>query len=393
MHAATRCKQLFIALLAVMTSVLAAQPAMALQLEKVPYRNLPGWVQDDHDQALSVFVHACGELTTSGVGFARKAVLSGRRKDWSAVCERAKQTSASPEAARRFFEDNLLPVKIAKTAGQFTGYFEPELEGSRSRSKMFDVPVLARPDDLVKLSKSAAARLGVAYGRVVNGEAQPYFTRRQIEEGGLSVQNLELLYLRSWRDLFFMQIQGSGRVRLREGGHVRLAYAAKTGLPYTPIGKVLIDRNELTREEMSMQALRVWLKQHPDQARQVMWENKSYVFFRELTGHGAESGPIGAQNLPLTPLRSLAVDRKFWALGVPLWVSTTVYAKGHVRPFNRLMVAQDTGSAIKGAARGDVFMGTGHQAGLDAGTMDQAGTLTALLPRELATRLLRKFSK
>ena len=393
MHAATRWEQLFIVLLAIMTSVPAAQPAMALQLEKVSYRNLPGWADDDHEQALSVFVQACGELTSSGVGFARKAELSGQRNDWSAICERTKRTSASPEAARRFFEDNLLPLKIANIAGQFTGYFEPELEGSRTQSKVFDVPVLARPDDLVKLSKSAAARLGVAYGRVVNGTAQPYFTRRQIEQGKLSAQNLELLYLRSWQDLFFMQIQGSGRVRLHEGGHVRLAYAAKTGLPYTSIGKVLIERSELTREEMSMQALRAWLQQHPDQARQVMWENKSYVFFRELKGHGTESGPIGAQKLPLTPLRSLAVDRKYWALGVPLWVSTTVFANGHVRPFNRLMVAQDTGSAIKGAARGDVFMGTGHQAGQDAGAMDQAGSLTALLPHELAARLLRKFSK
>lgn len=393
MHVASRCKRLFIALLAAMTSVLAAQPAMALQLEKVSYDNLSGWLQDDHAQALDVFVEACGELTTSGVGFARNAELSGRREDWMVICRRAGQTAASSKAARRFFEDNLIAVKIANGSGQFTGYFEPELEGSRTRSKAFNVPVLARPDDLVKLSKAAAARLGVAYGRVVNGKAQPYFTRQRIEEGQLSAQKLEILYLRSWRDLFFMQIQGSGRVRLREGGHVRLAYAGKTGLPYTPIGKVLIDRNEMTREEMSMQALLSWLKHHPDQARQVMWENESYVFFRELKGHSADSGPIGAQKLPLTPLRSLAVDRKFWALGVPLWVSTTVYAKGVLRPFNQLMVAQDTGSAIKGAARGDVFMGTGNQAGLDAGAMDQAGTLTALVPRELATRLLRKFGK
>ena len=223
--------------------------------------------------------------------------------------------------------------------------------------------------------------------------AQPYFTRRQIEQGSLSSANLELLYLKSWPDLFFMQVQGSGRVRLREGGTVRLGYAAKTGLPYTSIGKVLIDRNELTREEMSMQALRTWLKNNPGQARQVMWENQSYVFFRELQDLGSGSGAIGAQKLPLTPLRSLAVDRRFWALGVPLWVSTTVFANGRLEPFNRLMVAQDTGSAIKGAARGDVFMGTGHQAGLDAGLMDQAGSLTALLPRALATRLLRTYGK
>ena len=229
--------------------------------------------------------------------------------------------------------------------------------------------------------------------RVVNGRAQTYFTRRQIEQGQLSAQNLELVYLRSWPDLFFMQVQGSGRVRLREGGHVLLAYAAKTGLPYTSIGKVLIDRNELTREEMSMQALRAWLKQNPGKARPVMWENKSYVFFRELKDHSTGSGPIGAQKLPLTPLRSLAVDRKFWALGVPLWVSTTVYDDGQIRAFDQLMIAQDTGSAIKGATRGDVFMGTGHQAGLDAGVMDQAGSLTALVPHGLATRLLRKHGR
>ncbi len=393
MHATTRCKQLIIALLAVMTSIAAVQPASALRLEETSFNNLPGWQQDDHNAALQVFVKACGELSTSGVGFARKALLSGTRRDWLAVCRQAEQVSGSPGAARRFFETRLVAVNISGVKGQFTGYFEPEIEGSRVKSAEFSVPVLSRPDDLVRLSKSAAARLGVAYGRFANGVAQPYFTREQIEQGELSSRNLELLYLRSWPDLFFMQIQGSGRVRLREGGTVRLAYAAKTGLPYTAIGKVLIDRNELTREEMSMQALRTWLKKTPGQARQVMWENKSYVFFRELRDHGSRSGPIGAQKLPLTPLRSLAIDRRFWALGVPLWVSTTVFANGRVEAFDRLMVAQDTGSAIKGAARGDVFMGTGHQAGLDAGVMDQAGSVTALVPRSLATRLLRKYGK
>lgn len=393
MHVAVRCKQLIIALLAVMTSISTAQTALALQLEQVSFNNLPGWQQDDHGAALQVFARACGELTTSGVGFARKAVLSGTRRDWRTVCERAKRADASPGMARRFFEDNLVAVNVTGVDGQFTGYFEPEVEGSRIRSREFSVPVLGRPADLVKLSKSAAARLGVAYGRIANGVARPYFTREQIEQGRLSSQGLELLYLKSWRDLFFMQIQGSGRVRLREGGNVRLGYAAKTGLPYTAIGKVLIDRNEMTREQMSMQALRAWLKNHPDQARQVMWENKSYVFFRELQNHGSGTGPIGAQKLPLTALRSLAVDRRFWALGVPLWVSTTVYADGRLEPFNQLMVAQDTGSAIKGPARGDVFMGTGHQAGMDAGAMDQAGSLTALVPRGLAIRLLRKHGR
>ncbi len=393
MHAAICCKQLIFALLAVMTSLAAAQPASALRLEQVPFDNLPGWQHDDHGAALSVFVRACGELTTSGVGFARKAVLSGSRRDWLDVCRQAEQVDGSPGAARRFFETRLVALNVGGVDGQFTGYFEPEIEGSRVESPEFSVPVLRKPDDLVRLSKSAAARLGVAYGRVVNGVARPYFTRRQIEQGELSSRRLELLYVRSWPDLFFMQIQGSGRVRLREGGTVRLAYAAKSGLPYTAIGKVLIDRRQMTRDEMSMQALRAWLQDNPGQARQVMWENKSYVFFRELQDHGAGSGPIGAQKLPLTPLRSLAVDRRFWALGVPLWVSTTIFANGRIQPFDRLMVAQDTGSAIRGAARGDVFVGTGHQAGLDAGVMDQAGSVTALVPRGLAARLLRTYGK
>lgn len=393
MHAAIGSKRFIIALLAVMTSLSAAQPAMALRLEQVSFSQLPGWARDNHAEALDVFVRACGELASSGVGFARTATLSGSRRDWLKVCRQAKQTARSTGSAQRFFETNLVPVNITDVAGQFTGYFEPEVEGSRIRTAEFNVPVLARPQDLVRLSKSAAARLGVAYGRVVNGTAKPYFTRQQIEQGQLSRKNLELLYLKSWQDLFFMQIQGSGRARLQDGSSVRLGYAAKTGLPYTSIGKVLIDRNELTREAMSMQALRIWLTDNPDRARQIMWENKSYVFFRELENLGSESGPIGAQKLPLTPLRSMAVDRRFWALGVPLWLSTTVFSQGRLKTFNRVMVAQDTGSAIKGPARGDVFMGTGHQAGLDAGAMDQAGSLTALVPRALATRLLRKYGK
>ena len=233
MRVAVRCKQLIIALLAVMTSISAAQPALALRLEQVSFNNLPGWQHDDHGAALRVFVRACGELTTSGVGFARKALLSGTRRDWLTVCEGARRADVSPGMARRFFEENLVAVNITGVDGQFTGYFEPEVEGSRLRSRDFSVPVLGRPNDLVRLSGSAAARLGVVYGRVANGVARPYFTRQQIEQGRLSSQNLELLYLKSWRDLFFMQIQGSGRVRLREGGTVRLGYAAKTGLPVT----------------------------------------------------------------------------------------------------------------------------------------------------------------
>jgi len=374
-------------------SIIAPASADEFRLKAVGFADLPGWAQEDHGAALGVLTGACGELTTSGVGFARKAAFSGSRNDWLALCEKAGQIGQSHSAARHFFESQLVPLAIFQTRGQFTGYFEPEVSGSRKQTCTFHVPILSRPDDLVKLSKSANSRLGLSYGRIANGKARPYFSRKEIEEGQLAARGLEIAYLKSWEDLFFMQVQGSGRVKLKEGGTMRLAYAAKTGLSYTSIGKVLIDRGEMTREGMSMQALRGWLEKHPQQARQIMWLNQSYVFFRELKGADSSSGPVGAQKLPLTKLRSLAVDRNYWALGVPLWISTSVFSEGQPVPFNRLMIAQDTGSAIKGPARGDIFMGTGHQAGLDAGAMDQSGSMTALVPRRLAARLLKKYGR
>jgi membrane-bound lytic murein transglycosylase A len=379
---------LLVAALMMSTSADAAE----FSLHQTSYENLAGWQSEDHSSALKVLLSACTELTTSGVGFARSTKLSGSRKDWLPICQKASRVGSSTAAARKFFENELTPVNVS-TVGQFTGYFEPEVAGSRRKTKTFNVPVLAKPDDLVKLTKAAAVKLGVSYGRIEDGKAKPYFTRQQIEQGKLASRKLEIAYLRSWEDLFFMQVQGSGRIKLRNGERIRLGYAAKTGLPYTSIGKVLINEGKMTREEMSMQALRGWLESRPKLARQIMWQNRSYVFFRELAGLGSDTGPVGAQMLPLTPLRSLAVDRRYWALGVPLWISTSVYANGQAQPFKQIVIAQDTGSAIRGPARGDVFMGTGQQAGLDAGLMDQSGSMIALLPHALARRLIEKYAK
>ena len=393
MNGVAMFKSLVATLLLAGTMVMQVDAVKAISLEKSSFAELPGWQDDNHREALEVFVSACRELTTSGVGFARKSVLSGKKSDWLELCYLAGATNQSGQSAREFFEKYLVPVKINNTKGQFTGYFEPEIKGSRTATEIYNVPVLSRPHDFQKLPSAAASKLQLGYGRKVGGKWQPYLTRKQIEQGALAGKNLEIVYLSSWEDLFFTQIQGSGRVALADGGTMRLAYAAKTGLPYTSIGKVLIDRGVMTREGMSMQALRSWLEKNREQARAVMWENQSYVFFRELKDAVKNSGPIGAQKLPLTPLRSLAVDRGYWALGVPIWVSTTVYLQNQQVDFNRVMVAQDTGTAIRGAARGDVFMGTGAQAGLDAGRMDQAGSMTALLPRGLGSRLLKKYGQ
>jgi membrane-bound lytic murein transglycosylase A len=383
----------FLAGCAIMLATFTLPAAATMKLERLGFTDLQGWQHDDHAAALRVMARSCEEILSVGAGFARKAALSGSRTDWQQVCRTIIESAggASVTEARQLLEDLFVPVRLTGSTGQFTGYFEPEVSGSLVRTQVYNVPVLKRPPDLVRLSASDARRLGVGYGRIHNGKAAVYYTRREIEQGKLSGQGLEIAWLSSWSDLFFMQVQGSGRVRMADGSVLRLAYGLKSGLPYTSIGKVLIDRGEMTREEMSMQALRGWLDDHPDEARQIMWQNKSYVFFRELKDTDPALGPVGAQQVPLTPFRSLAVDRSIWALGVPVWVSTTVFRDAVRQEFNALMVAQDTGSAIRGPQRGDIFFGSGEQAGRDAGLMDQPGELIALLPIPLAGRLLDRY--
>jgi membrane-bound lytic murein transglycosylase A len=367
---------------------LADVAGAGMKLQATTFESLSGWPDDDHSEALSVFATACRELTTTGTGFSRTARLSGTREDWTEVCRLAGSAARGGGSARLFFEKHFVPVRAVSEAGHFTGYFEPEVQGSLKQSARYPVPVLARPNDLVSLSSEDAARVGLSYGRVISGKARAYYTRREIEQGALADRGLEIAWLKSWADLFFMQVQGSGRVRLSDGSTMRLAYAAKSGLPYTSIGKVLIDKGEMSREGMSMQALRAWLDSNPDKARELMWQNQSYVFFRKLEDTDPSLGPVGAQKLPLTPLRSLAADRSYWALGVPVWVSTRIHNPGSLEPFNRLMVVQDTGSAIRGPQRGDIFFGTGDAAGVGAGKQDEPGELIAILPAALARRLL-----
>jgi membrane-bound lytic murein transglycosylase A len=380
---------LSLSVLLVMCSAMtaAAKPVF----EETDFRAIAGWAEADHRMALATFRRSCAEIEATGHAFRRKVAYGGTRREWLAICSRLENASD----AHRFFEESFTPLIVRdpeRPQGLFTGYYEPEAEGSLKPGGAYKVPLYAKPADLVAFDAVTAKRSGLAYGRNVGGKPQAYLTRREIEDGGLAGRGLELVWLKDWADAFFIQVQGSGRVRLPDGKLMRLAYAAKTGLPYTAIGGLLIERSVIAREDMSMQAIRAWMRENPQDARELMWENKSFVFFREVEAADPGLGPPGAQKVALTPFHSLAVDRSLWMFGTPVWLDTQAPKgeKGKLVPFRNLMVAQDTGTAIKGHARGDVFWGAGDEAALTAGHMKSPGLMIVLLPKALAQRLLEQ---
>ncbi|MGE0211696.1 MAG: murein transglycosylase A [Parvibaculaceae bacterium] len=362
--------------------------AAGSNLTRVSFASLPGWKDDAHGEALATFRRSCREILDRGAAFGRSITYGGHREDWTDACVAA--NDVKPSAARAFFEKRFVPVAVSdpeRAAGLFTGYYEPEVEGSLKRGGRFTVPIYAKPKDLVALDAAGRKATGLSYGRVANGKARPYYTRKEIEEGQLAGRGLEIVWLSDWADAFFIQVQGSGRVRLAEGGMLRLNFAAKTGLPYTAIGGILVERGEIAREDVSMQSIRAWMTMRPQEARELMWKNESYVFFQKAPSDDPSLGPPGAQRVALTPGRSLAVDRGFWAFGTPMWIDTTHPSSGGEKGFRHLMVAQDTGTAIKGRVRGDVFWGTGDEAAFIAGHMKAPGRMVALLPGPVAKRL------
>lgn len=352
------------------------------------FDELQGWAVHKHEQALEAFRRSATEIIEAASGFSRSVRFGGTRDSWVRTC----QASFAAQDPRCFFESSFRPYRVEdakRPEGLFTGYFEPEVSGSPVRRPGFDVPVYRKPDDLVSVPEADRATIGVSFGRVINGMIQPYFTRRDIEQGALSGHGLEIVWLRHWADAFFMQVQGSGRVRLEDGRVIRLTYDGKNGLPYTSIGALLIDEGIIPREAMSMQAIRRWMSSHPEKARDLMWRNESFVFFREVKLEHPALGALGAQHVQLTPRHSLAVDRSLWMFGTPVWLDTAFPADetGGTEPFRQLMIAQDTGTAIKGLARGDVYWGTGEEAALIAGHMKSPGAMTVLLPHEVAEEL------
>jgi membrane-bound lytic murein transglycosylase A len=362
--------------------------ALAPRLSRVAFDQIEGWRADDLDLALAAFRLSAREILEDGSAFRRASLLGGERSDWEDVCRRALEA----EDARAFFQSAFVPFRVEdkeRPQGLFTGYFEPEVEGTRRAAPEYPVPVYRKPTDLVAFTAEEEAATGLRYGRRAKGRPEPYAVRREIEQGALAGRGLEICWLKSWVDAFFMHIQGNGRVRLEDGGVIRLSYAAKTGHPYTGVGGVLADRGVMTRETMSMQSVKRWMAANPDAARELMWLNKSYVFFRETAIDDQNLGAIGAAKVHLTPKRSLAVDRSLWTFGTPMWIETQYPPEaGPGRdPVARLMIAQDTGSAIKGAVRGDFYWGWGEDAALVAGHMKSLGRMTVLLPTSLARKV------
>jgi len=366
--------------------------APAVRYRLVDFDDLEGWRQGDQAGALAAFRRSCGRLVRAGSG------LAGRGRDWripatdwQAVCGRAGATDDA--GARRFFEDNFSPVALRSPGnrGLFTGYYEPEIEGALSPSADYATPVLRRPDDLVSVDlgrfRGDLAGRRIA-GRVVGGRLVPYPDRRAIVSGGLAANGLVIAWIKNPVDAFFLHIQGSGRIRLTDGTTMRIGYAGQNGHPYTAIGRLLVERGALRPDALSMAGIRRWLAGHPGKAAGLMAENASYIFFRRLDG----AGPVGSFGAVLTAGRSLAVDPRFVPPGAPLWLVTRPRPDGpsdNPAALRRLVVAQDTGGAIRGPLRGDLFWGGGPPAARMAGSMVHLGRYAILLPRGAVEALLK----
>jgi membrane-bound lytic murein transglycosylase A len=380
---------------------LFTQPKQArpLSLERVEFDSLPDWKDGDALTALAAFGRSCRLVLSQPSGRSMGgAGYAGTAGDWRRVCTDLPKTS-DQRVARKWFQSAFVPFAVAKGSDRdalFTGYYEPEIHASRTRHAGFTNPIYGVPRDLVSADLGAFKRelAGTRiHGHVVGSHFVPLPTRAEVDSQGLSDAPV-LLYADDPVALFFLHIQGSGRALLDDHSMLRLAYAAQNGRPYTPIGRVLIAKGDLDRGHMSMQAIRAWLSSHPGDARAVMERDQSYVFLRETPIGDPKLGSPGTEGVALTPEASIAVDSRLHALGLPMYVVAELppmSERESGRPFARLCVAQDTGGAIKGAARADIFWGFGARAEYIAGRLKSGGSLYVLLPNTLAQHIGSRF--
>lgn len=346
-------------------------PATTALRTPVTFSELPGWSADDLTQAWPAFLESC------------KAV--GQKPDWQVPCRQAAALSHPDNPTlHQFFETYFTPYRLKNTdqssQGLITGYYEPQLRGSLAPDARFRYPLYGKPADLVTVDMAARypQLKGVRLrGRLAGSKVVPYYSRAEIDSHPELLKGDELAWTDDPLALFFLQIQGSGRVVLKDGRVLRVGYADQNGYPYTPIGKVLVEEGELQRGKATMPAIRAWAQAHPDKLAALLDDNASYVFFKWLPSQ--QGGPLGALGVPLTPGRSIAVDKSKIPLGAPVFLATTLPRGG--QPLQRLMLAQDTGGAIRGGVRADVFWGPGAQAETLAGTMQQQGAMWLLLPK------------
>jgi membrane-bound lytic murein transglycosylase A len=357
-----------------------SQPTFAA----VDYSALPGWDRDRVEDAWPAFLVGCKALSAD----------PRTQATWQRICDAASGIDANqPGAVRAFLESNLIPYRVSAadgaTSGTVSGYYEPLLEGSRTQSVRYSVPLYARPDDLLIVDLSdlyPELKNKRVRGRLVGNRVVPYFTRRDIDAADAAFHATPLVFVADPVEAFFFEIQGSGRIRLADGTVMRVGYADQNGHPFVSIARVLIDRGDLQPERASMQAIKAWGRAHSAELPALLAENPSYVFFREVpapapgTLEARIDGPIGTLGVPLLAERTIAVDARAIPLGAPVFLATTQPLSAE--PLERLTLAQDTGGAIRGALRVDYFWGFGDEAGRRAGRMRQQGRMWVLWPRD-----------
>jgi membrane-bound lytic murein transglycosylase A len=356
-----------------------------IQFEPLAWHQIDGWMNDHHAEAFATFLASCKPILRSTAK--TRASRSAAYKALYAVCGRAVDAvPLNDEGARVFFEKNFRAVRLSplgEQAGFFTGYYEPIVEGARLPSDKYTVPLYQRPPNMITQRLRLSGKKGKAGKRTVKRTA-PFYDRAQIEDGALAGRGLEIVYLKDPIDAFFAEIQGSVRVRLEDGSIIRLNYAGSNGHPYTAVGRFLIERGIVSKEEISMQKIREYMEANPEEGKALRRLNKSYVFFRE-TDLSEYDEAIGAQGLPLTAARSIAVDRKLHTYGIPVFIDVTLPIQSDQPDtrFSRLMIAQDTGGAIVGPARADIYLGAGEEAARAAGRFKHYGQFVILIPNEL----------
>lgn len=372
----------------ILTAVAAADPLRLPDTQFIPatFAPLAGWAEDDHREALETFRDSCQPILRRARAKVRVKPLEKALRE---PCRRAAQRDKPLGSieARQFFEEHFRPVRISRVGeaeGFLTGYYEPEIQGSRKPTERFDVPFYRRPPEL-RGRVSGASKTKLPKRKAGTRKAGRYHDRAAIEDGALEGRDLELVWTDDEIEAFFTHIQGSARVRLRDGSIMRINYAAQNGHPYLAVGRVLIERGVVPQEEMSMDKIRTFIAEHPEQGRELMRMNRSYIFFRKVEELGANDEPIGAQGVSLTAGRSIAVDDSLHVYGTPFWIEAVlpIEHENAETPFRRLMFAQDTGGAIVGPARADIYFGAGIEAGAIAGRLRHPGTFYMLVPRAL----------
>jgi membrane-bound lytic murein transglycosylase A len=359
------------------------------QYAPLAWSQISGWNDDDHLAAYNAFRVSCKPIAAQTKPSADPKALGTSLRD---PCRIAKALDLTEGArAKAFFEEHFLPLRISRLGegeGFVTGYYEPVIDGSRTPTDVYNVPVYRRPSNLfvrgTNQSSNGLPNKGQVFRKIGRRKLVPYYDRAEIEDGKIAGRGLEICWLKNQTDLLFSQIQGSARVKLEDGSTLRINYDAHNGYPYTPVGRILIDRGIIPREQMSMQKIREWMEQNPDGANELRRQNRSYIFFREVQLSDKDEA-VGAQGVPLTPGRSIAVDKSLHVYGTPFFIEgeLPIESEQSKTPFHRLMIAQDTGSAIVGPARADLYFGAGVDAGKLSGRLRHNMRFVILVPKSL----------